>query len=187
MRKLKFLFLFALAALVLQGCSQDHDASIPYGPEYDVDGFELSVREDYNRVDTVQADKLQLLVRLTSENQYAQEYGINPKPSSHIAGLKVSLLNTQDFPNWKSPDLSPYFLVDDKRSYEGLYETIDSYLKKPTTERTGTPVLVFTNQSKLHPKHEILINDTTLVRIGVEITLSNNKVFNEQIKTVLLP
>ncbi|WP_461632251.1 hypothetical protein [Labilibaculum euxinus] len=164
----------------------------PYGPEYEVDGVELSLRNDYyyrDKGDTISADKFVIMMKLKSDNEYAQDYGLNPQMVSEITDIKVSVLSDGLYAGIaKNDDVSRFFLMDDGEHYytEDLYQTIAQYVEAGVT-KSSEPYLYFTNQTELAPKAVALISDTITLAFKVDLTLKNNKTFNDQLRVTLIP
>lgn len=187
----KFLFLAtALICIMLLSCSEDNNE--PYGPEFEVDGIELSLNHDYyyqNRGDTISANQFVINLKLMSDNKYAQDYGINPKISSEVVDIKIFVLGEgMHIDIAKNTDVSQFFLVDESEHYynNDLYQTIAQYSKAGALKSSGAS-LYFTNQIELAPKSEALITDTISLSFRLDLTLKNNKTFSDQLHVTLIP
>lgn len=184
------IFTTALFFTINVSCSKDSDE--PYGPEYEVNGVELSLYNDYSsnyKGDTISADRLIINMKLKSDNKYAQDYGLNPKLKSEISALKVSVLSDGLYTGIsKNDDVSRFFLMDNgNNNYsEDLYQTIEQYIETGVT-KSSEPHLYFTNQTELAPKAEALITDTITLDFKVDLTLNNSKTFSDQFRVTLIP
>lgn len=181
---LKYLFVpLALFLAIAASCSDDRSET--YGPEYEIDGIELSHR-NYDG-DTISANSLRLLLDLKSDNNYAQEYGINPKLISQIASIKLFVLDDGLHPTiLKNNEVSQLFLMEESNSYNSLYQTISDFVEKGKLNSLNQ-TLYFTNQLDLSPRSEKLITDTISLGFKIELELENKEVFTDEINLTLIP
>lgn len=186
----RFLIMLILLYGICISCSDDSNEV--YGPEYEVDGIELSLSNDYYynyNSDTISADKFVIKLKLKSDNEYAQDYGLNPKLETEITALKVSVLTDGLYAGIaKNDDVSRFFLMDNGDNYysEDLYQTIEQYIDAGVT-KSSEPYLYFTNQTELVPKSEALITDTITLVFKLDLTLKNSKTFSDELRVTLIP
>jgi hypothetical protein len=171
-------------SLLIFACTKDENE--PYGPNYEITGIKLEIsnKERYN--DTIPANVFKVKIILMSDNDYAQQYGLNPRLKSKITNLQVSLDNYDELPLVTGSNAAPYFVIEDGNSYDSLYETIEQYVGKEQIVSLA-PRLVFTNQTILGPKADKLVTDTVSIELSVKLTLDNNVSYSTQVKTVLKP
>ncbi len=184
----KFILLALLCLICVVACKEDDDEST-YGPEYEINDFDVSVYESDYYEDSIPADILRLEISYLSDNDYAFDYGLNPQLTSVITDLHVNLLEGEISEGIVAPaDLSDYFLVFDHEYFHAsdLYETIDQYIEGQQIE-TLTPYLVFTNKSSLSAKAESLVTDTVNISLEVTLTLDDTDVITKNLNTILIP
>ncbi len=180
---IKNTLLLSMSFLVFSCSNNDDD---PYGPDYEINGIKLSVENQEFFKDTIPADVFKIQLSLLSDNDYAHQYGINPRLKNDVTDLQIILENHVDLPEFLNEDLSKYFVVEDGYQYDALYETVDQYVAKKQIVSLH-PCLVFTNQSSLSAKANKLISDTVRVELRVKLSLDNKASFSSQLKTVLIP
>ncbi|MFV0289787.1 MAG: hypothetical protein ACK5IJ_02655 [Mangrovibacterium sp.] len=179
MKKLNFKLLFMLLAFLAQACSSD-DESFYYGPDYEIDDVQVTAPE------TESASSFAISLNLLSSNEYAYEYGFNPRVINGIADLNLSLISASAPTEIVGTDLNPYFLVDDALYFDAMYVTIADFVAKKELNSVK-PILCFTNQTKLSLPYKALISDTTILEIQVDVTLSDSKKFSEIVTTTIIP
>lgn len=181
-----------LLCMLLASCNKDNT---PYGSEYEINGIELKTNDSSK--DTISASQFVIKMLLKSDNKYAEEYGLEPRLKSKISDIKVEVLSDGLHPSIaKNDDVSRFFVIDDQVYYDendyynyyknGLYITIPEYVSRGVI-KSLKPVLYFTNQTRLAPKADVLITDTLALAFKVELKLENNRIFSDQISTVLIP
>ncbi len=184
----KFILFVFLYLIGVVSCKEDDDDSA-YGPEYEINDFDVSVYESDYYEDSIPANTLRLELSYLSDNDYAFDYGLNPQLTSVITGLNVNLSGGQIAEGIVAPvDVSDYFLVFDHEYFHAsdLYETIGQYIEGQKIE-TLTPYLVFTNKTSLSAKAENLVTDTVNISLEVTLTLDNSVVITKNINTILIP
>ncbi len=175
-----------LITITLFSCSEDDSV---FGPEYEINDFNVSIYEsDYYR-DTIPASIFKIKLTYLSDNEYAFDYGLSPQLNSDITDLSIRLIEGGIKGIFEAPmDVSHYFLVlDNDYAYStGLYQTLDQYIEKEDIN-TLTPYLIFTNQVSLSPSSKELISDTVKVTLEISLTLDNTNTITKQVKTVIRP
>lgn len=176
---MKFLTISSIIALSIFCACNNSDEPIPYGSECKVTGAKVHVISD-----TINADAFKIYLKLESDNKYASEFGNYSYVTMPATDLRVTLNNYNDFQDLETPDVTKYFVVNDRS--EELYETVESYLAK-TKKKSLTPSLIFTNQSAINWKYETLITDTIKANLTVTITLQNGSKYIDDASVVLIP
>lgn len=183
MKRLNQFLMAMLAGAMLYACAEEDSADYAYGPEYSIDEVGVSVKSFNGQTDTIPASVFKLILTLSSENSYAQNYGLNPNVINPISKLNISLDNYLEL-GLETTDANKYFVVDDNSSYNSLYETIDQYLAKKTKKSTQ-PYLLFTNQTNYGGKYSALITTATTLNFTVDVTLQDDEKFSTKLTVVL--
>lgn len=181
----KFLFLaITVLCVIFTSCSKGD--SEPYGAEYEIDGIELTTNSYYGN-DTLSASQFVLNLNLKSDNEYAQDYGLQPRSTSKISDIKVFVLDEGLHSSISENDeVTQLFLMKKANTYDALYQTVNQYIEKGELESSQL-ALFFTNQLELKPRSEQLISDTISLNFRLELSLENSEVFSDQIKVTLIP
>ncbi len=183
-KSIQSILLFGVG-LFMFACSNDAEPYV-YGPDYEIKEVKLEVYNGNYWKDTIPADVFKLQLLFLSDNNYAHDYGINPKLKSNITDLQVIMENYEDIDLLTHSNVSDYFLVNDDVNYDSLYETIEQYTQKKQLTSLR-PRLLFTNQTTLSAGSTKLIQDTVAADLKVIVTLENESTFTNQIKVILIP
>jgi hypothetical protein len=171
-----------------QSCNNDDET---YGPELEITGCHFtnySANYDYLYSDTIPANSYQIALSLQSDNEYALEYGINPKVKNTIESINIETLDGLNGYALPGTQVNRFFLVEDETEWQNGYRTIDDFVANDGMFSNLTSGrLIFTNQNQLTRPYENIVaeGDTISCRFRLTI-LFNNQLTEQQTLNVTL-
>ena len=183
---------FLLSFFVFSINCQFYDSEEPFDPFYSIDSATFDNIDRYGRTSSsfIEADEYKIGINLSSQNEYASRFGINPKQQNKIIDLNLNtLFNIKNYA-LKGENINHFFLVENGKNAGILYQTIDDFLKisDGAFYSLDSGRLIFTNQDKIgvHSNKIIEKNDSIAVSIFVKLLFDDNLELSDTLKVTLI-
>ena len=183
---------FLLSFFVFSINCQFYDSEEPFDPFYSIDSATFDNFDRYGRTSSsfIEADEYKIGINLSSQNEYASRFGINPKQQNKIIDLNlITLFNIKNYA-LKGENINHFFLVENGKNAGILYQTIDDFLKisDGAFYSLDSGRLIFTNQDKIgvHSNKIIEKNDSIAVSIFVKLLFDDNLELSDTLKVTLI-
>lgn len=183
---------FLLSIFVFSINCQFYDSEEPFDPFYTVDSATFDNIDGYGRTSNsfIEADEYKIGINLSSQNEYARQFGINPKQQNKIIDLNLKTLKDIKSFAKKGENINHFFLVENGKNSGSLYQTIDDFLKisEGAFISLDSGRLIFTNQDKIGVNHKKIIqkNDSIAVSIFVKLLFDDNLELSDTLKVTLI-
>jgi len=183
---------FLLSFFVFSINCQFYDSEEPFDPFYSIDSATFDNFDRYGRTSSsfIEADEYKIGINLSSQNEYASRFGINPKQQNKIIDLNLNTLFNIKKLCTKRRKHQSFFLVENGKNAGILYQTIDDFLKisDGAFYSLDSGRLIFTNQDKIgvHSNKIIEKNDSIAVSIFVKLLFDDNLELSDTLKVTLI-